>query len=242
MLQDHRLAWATWRPSPNFGKVMIPTLVVIHYTGDNSLEGALSWLCAPQSKVSAHLVIDKKGEVYQLIPFNRVGWHAGVSQWRGRSGVNGYSVGIEHVGRGDEWPEAQIAGLLQALDEIVPAYEITEIVGHNDVAPGRKVDPGPLFPWNRIRERFSPQGAGTPSRNDANRVLRLTTPYMRGEDVSLIQNLLGQVGHSVSQDGVFGPQTARAVKQFQRQRGLVTDGIVGPATWGALTWAQRWTN
>ncbi len=138
--------------SPNRGSVIKPELVVIHYTGSNSLQGALSWLCNPAAKVSAHLVIAKTGQVWQLVPFNRAAWHAGRSEYEGRSGVNSFSIGIENVGLGDEWPEAQIQANIDVINAICGAYDIVDIVGHDEVAvpAGRKVDPGPKYPWERI--------------------------------------------------------------------------------------------
>jgi N-acetylmuramoyl-L-alanine amidase len=129
---------------------MTPTLIVIHYTGDNSEGGAISWLCAPQSSVSAHLVVNKEGGVTQLVPFNLAAWHAGRSEYQGRSGVNSFSVGIENVGIGDEWPEAQVEANRAIIAALFAAYPIADVVGHQDVAPGRKADPGPNYPWERV--------------------------------------------------------------------------------------------
>ncbi|MDD3494223.1 MAG: N-acetylmuramoyl-L-alanine amidase [Candidatus Thermoplasmatota archaeon] len=157
-IADHVLQEAQWRPSPNCGGLIEPTLVVIHYTGDDSLEGALSWLASRRSGVSAHLVIGQAGEVYQMVPFNRAAWHAGRSSYNGRAWVNRFSVGIENVGAGEFWPEAQVQRLLECLDALLTAYAIEDIVGHEHVAPGRKVDPGPLFPWELIRQRYFSQG------------------------------------------------------------------------------------
>jgi N-acetylmuramoyl-L-alanine amidase len=143
------------RPSPNHGGHMNPTLVVIHYTGDNSRDGALEWLCTRKSGVSAHLVIAKDGAVYQLIPFNETAWHAGVSEYDGRRSVNSFSIGIENVGIGDNWPEEQIESIRGVITALGKVYQIEDIVGHEDVAlpPGRKVDPGPNFPWDKVVDR-----------------------------------------------------------------------------------------
>ena len=140
-----------WQTSPNISNSLIkPELIVIHYTGDNSLQGALSWLCAPEAKVSAHLVIAKTGVVWQLVPFNLRAWHAGQSSWNGRGDCNSWSIGIENVGLGDEWPEAQIEANKLIVAALVAHYGITEVVGHSDIAPGRKVDPGPRYPWHKV--------------------------------------------------------------------------------------------
>ena len=99
-----------YRESPNHGSQIIPRLIVIHYTGDNSCEGALSWLCSRKSGVSAHLVIDKSGVIYQLVPFGIQAWHAGRSAYNRENQVNGFSIGIENVGIGDSWPDEQKIG------------------------------------------------------------------------------------------------------------------------------------
>ena len=139
-----------FRESPNTGRQITPTIVVIHYTGDNSMEGAVSWLCAAQSGVSAHLVIGKDGSIVQLVPFNVSAWHAGKSDYQGRANVNAFSVGIECVGIGDEWPDEQVEAIRATIQALFLAYPIEDVVGHQDVAPGRKSDPGPNFPWDRV--------------------------------------------------------------------------------------------
>lgn len=136
--------------SPNHGGIIKPEIIVIHYTGSNSLPGGLNWLCAKGSQVSAHLVIAKTGVVWQLLPLNVRGWHAGKSSYNGRPDVNSFSIGIENVGLGDEWPEAQIQANIDVLDALYATYRIEDTVGHSDVASGRKVDPGPRYPWKRI--------------------------------------------------------------------------------------------
>jgi N-acetylmuramoyl-L-alanine amidase len=138
------------RQTPNHGSQIIPRIIVIHYTGDNNAEGGLSWLCSSKSGVSAHLVIDKDGTIYQILPFNIQAWHAGKSSYNGRSNVNGFSIGIENVGIGDEWPDAQIEANRAVVAALYTAYPITDTVGHEDVSPGRKTDPGPNFPWDKV--------------------------------------------------------------------------------------------
>lgn len=153
-VHNHRLLLdgipVEFRPSPNHGRVIEPRLIVIHYTGDNSLEGALSWLCTRQSNVSAHLVIAKNGTVFQLVPFNVAAWHAGKSSHNGESGCNNFSIGIENVGIGDDWPSAQVEANRAVIAALFEAYPIEDVVGHSDVAPGRKVDPGPNYPWEAV--------------------------------------------------------------------------------------------
>jgi N-acetylmuramoyl-L-alanine amidase len=139
--------------SPNHGGEITPELIVIHYTGDNGT-GGLEWLCSSESGVSAHLWISKAGIVWQLLPFNIRAWHAGVSSWKGEAegnSVNGFSIGIENQGTGDNWPDAQVEANRLVIAALIKAYPtITDVAGHDQVAPGRKVDPGPRYPWKRI--------------------------------------------------------------------------------------------
>jgi N-acetylmuramoyl-L-alanine amidase len=148
LLKDGKLV--SYRESANYGRTIKPRIIVIHYTGSNSLEGALSWLASPKSGVSAHLVIAKNGTVYQMVPFDVAAWHAGSSSYEGKSHVNAFSIGIECVGIGDAWPKAQVDAIHDVVAAIGEAYDIEDIVGHSDVAPGRKVDPGPNFPWDAV--------------------------------------------------------------------------------------------
>lgn len=140
-------------PSPNHGKNIMPRLIVIHYTGANSCQGAISWLTAPQSGVSAHLVVDKDGTVYQLVPFNEAAWHAGKSEYDGQPYVNNFSVGIENVGIGDYFSDEQYEANRAIIAALFAAYPtMQDVVGHQDICvpPGRKSDPGPNFIWSRI--------------------------------------------------------------------------------------------
>jgi N-acetylmuramoyl-L-alanine amidase len=132
-------------------------VLVIHYTGMQSAEAALARLTDPASQVSAHYLIDEDGSVIRLVPEEKRAWHAGVSSWRGRAGVNATSIGIELVNPGHEFgyrafPEPQMAALEVLSREIVARHAIAprNIVGHSDVAPIRKCDPGELFDWPRL--------------------------------------------------------------------------------------------
>lgn len=140
--------------SPNHGGVIKPEIIVVHYTGSNSLQGGLSWLCDPRSKVSAHVVIAKTGQVWQLVPFNLRAWHAGRSEYDGRRDVNSFSIGIENVGLGDEWPEAQVEANINVINALGAEYDIYGLAGHEDVAipAGRKADPGKKYPWHRVMQ------------------------------------------------------------------------------------------
>ena len=148
------------RLSPNYDERHAPvSMVVIHYTEMESATAAIDRLTDPESKVSAHYVISEGGEVTRLVPEDKRAWHAGVSYWRGESDVNGISVGIEldHPGHAlgyREFSEAQIGALLPLLHSIVKRHDVprANVVGHSDVAPHRKIDPGELFPWAKLAE------------------------------------------------------------------------------------------
>ena len=132
-------------------------MVVLHYTGMQSAAAAIDRLCDPEAGVSAHYVIDEDGTVTQLVDEAHRAWHAGKSFWRGVTDVNGASVGIELVNPGHQFgyrpfPDAQMEALLPLLHAIVKRYKMpfANIVGHSDVAPARKEDPGELFDWERL--------------------------------------------------------------------------------------------
>jgi len=143
-------------PSPNHdarGDAAIDMLV-LHYTGMKSAKEALERLCDPAAKVSAHYTIDEDGTVYGHVPEARRAWHAGAAHWAGASDINAHSIGIELVNPGHEFgyrefPDSQIASLTTLCHSILMRHPIPSwrVLGHSDVAPARKDDPGELFPW-----------------------------------------------------------------------------------------------
>lgn len=146
------------RPSPNYNERARPvSMLVLHYTGMPDARSAIDWLANPASRVSAHYVIDEDGEIIRMVAEDNRAWHAGESWWRGISDVNSASIGIEIVNPGHEWgyrpfPEAQISALIPLIHDLVGRHGITRgnVVGHSDIAPARKLDPGELFPWHRL--------------------------------------------------------------------------------------------
>lgn len=198
-INNHRLVRADGTPmpfvaTPNMGGVMRPEYLVMHYTAGSSADGSIAWLRNPQAQASAHLVIGRDGAITQMAPFNRIAWHAGQSQWDGRSGLNQCSIGIEldNAGRlervGSRWvstaskrayvdddvliakhphdrpgaspsgwheyTEAQIDAALAVGLLLMQRYGLKEVLGHEDIAPGRKSDPGPAFPMASFRGRL----------------------------------------------------------------------------------------
>jgi N-acetylmuramoyl-L-alanine amidase len=144
------------RPSPNHddrGGAAVD-LLLLHYTGMQSAAAALDRLCDPLARVSAHYALDEEGTVYAMVPEARRAWHAGVSDWAGARDINARSIGIELVNPGHEFgyrafPEAQIGALTRLCRDILGRHAIApwRVLGHSDVAPARKDDPGELFPW-----------------------------------------------------------------------------------------------
>lgn len=152
----HRLT-----PSPNWDDRKLPlNMVVLHYTGMETGQAALERLCDPDAKVSAHYMIEEDGTVSRLVDEGKRAWHAGRSFWRGITDVNSASIGIELVNPGHEFgyrpfADAQMDTLVPLLGDIVKRYDIprANVVGHSDIAPARKEDPGELFDWETLAER-----------------------------------------------------------------------------------------
>ncbi len=196
------------RTSPNFNNRPAETVVdmlVLHYTGMPSADEALERLCDPAAKVSAHYLIDEAGQLYQLVPEECRAWHAGVSFWRGNTNINDRSIGIELVNLGHEFgyqpfPQAQMETLLPLAKQILSRHPIPprNIVGHSDIAPTRKQDPGELFNWAELAD----QGIG------------IWPDLARDENYPPLQKadfnrVLGEYGYDVS-------DAAAATRAFQR--------------------------
>lgn len=151
------------KPSTNFSDrpegLAIDTLV-LHYTGMEDCHDALDRMCDPNFEVSAHYCIDRNGDVYQLVEESQKAWHSGLSYWRGKENVNENSIGIEVVNNGHEWgyqsfPEEQMNAVISLSQQIIERHDIKpyNIVGHSDIAPLRKEDPGEKFPWDVLAKR-----------------------------------------------------------------------------------------
>jgi N-acetylmuramoyl-L-alanine amidase len=149
-------------PSPNFDARATPvSILVLHYTGMADAASAIAWLRNPASKVSSHYVVAEDGQVLRLVDEADRAWHAGRSSWRKLTeDVNSASVGIEIVNPGHEFgyrpfPEAQMRSLIPLVAAIVARHRIAPInvVGHSDIAPARKIDPGELFDWEALASR-----------------------------------------------------------------------------------------
>lgn len=179
-----------FRQTPNVGGALKPRFLVMHYTAGRSFESSVTYLCKPEAKASAHLVVGRAGEVAQLAPFDRIAWHAGTSHWHGLSSLNRYAIGIEldnggkldrtgagtwqtwfgetipaadvivatHERGGGErgwhiYPKVQIDAALAIAEALQEAYDLEDVIGHDDISWPNKTDPGPAFPMISFRSR-----------------------------------------------------------------------------------------
>ncbi|MBT4491314.1 MAG: N-acetylmuramoyl-L-alanine amidase [Rhodospirillaceae bacterium] len=189
-----------YQRSPNRGGNLSPEFLIMHYTAGASAESSIAHMLKPAAKASAHLVIGRDGAITQLVPFNKVAWHAGRSRWHGTEGLNQYSIGIEldNAGKltqqGGQWTswfgraypdeqvlsaahkhdgaifgwqtyaEAQLTAAADVALAIAARYELAEVLGHDDIAPNRKKDPGPAFPMESFRAGILGRNADAPHR------------------------------------------------------------------------------
>jgi len=147
---------AEWVPSPNHD-LRRPTLIVVHFTQQDSVAESLHTLSTGNSHgpVSSHYLIGKDGALYQLVADQHRAWHAGAGSWGGMGDVNSFSIGIELDNNGAEpFAEPLLQSLLVLLEDLTSRWNIPRqaVIGHSDLAPTRKVDPGPLFPWKRLHD------------------------------------------------------------------------------------------
>ena len=211
------------RPSPNHSsRNGAPIdMLVLHYTGMQTAEAALERLCDAKAEVSAHYVVDEDGTVYQLVEESEKAWHAGVSHWGGRDGVNANSIGIEIVNPGHEFgyrafPKSQMVAVAELCKAILSRHKIAprDVVGHSDVAPTRKEDPGELFDWQFL----AAQGIGVwpdfKQRSISN--INLLMLGDEGPRVRGMQENLQEYGYLVPVNGVFCEVTRAAAIAFQR--------------------------
>ncbi len=221
-------------PSPNFNpRPAPPDMIVLHYTGMKTGAEALARLRDPQAQVSAHYLVEEDGRVFSLVAEERRAWHAGKSFWKGETNLNDRSIGIEIVNPGHEFgyrpfPERQIVAVIDLLTDIRSRWEIPDerILGHSDVAPARKEDPGELFPWDRLADAghgYYPEVSAAPG-------ARLATGD-EGPGVFLLQAGLTRLGYDLPPSGQYDEDTATVVRAFQRHwRPDVVDGAADGET------------
>ena len=221
-------------PSPNFdARTGPPDMIVLHYTGMPTGEAALQRLLDPAAKVSSHYLVEEDGRVFALVPEARRAWHAGKSFWRGETDINARSVGVEIVNPGHEFgyrpfPKAQIAAVIKLVADVRTRWTVDDarILGHSDVAPQRKEDPGELFPWKQLAEAghgFWAEPAAAPG--------AALAEGDEGPGVFALQAGLTRLGYDSAPSGRYGPETATIVRAFQRHwRQTQVDGVADGET------------
>ena len=221
-------------PSPNHDeRSQAVDMLILHYTGMQTAQAALDRLRDPVAAVSSHYVVDEDGTVFRLVPEQRRAWHAGVSHWRGHSALNGRSIGIEIVNPGHEWgyrdfPVLQLAAVCDLCIGLLARHAIParNVVGHSDVAPDRKEDPGERFDWRALAEN----GVGLwPA--DA---VDLGTMGAVRDAVRLppVRAALAEIGYRVAPEGALDPALSTVLRAFQRH--WRPEAVTGQADDGTL--------
>jgi len=227
----------TQHPSPNHDARARPlSHIILHYTDMADAEAALTRLCDADAKVSAHYFIHRGGEIMQLVDDERRAWHAGVSYWRGETDMNSASLGIEldhnghdENGRMAAFPAAQMQALVWLLEALTARHDIApqNILGHSDIAPGRKIDPGEAFDWAALHKAGFGLWLDDVKTEDV-------APLAEGSEdkaVAPLQKALAAFGYQIEADGFYGPQTAAVISAFQRHfRAHLIDGIADAET------------
>jgi N-acetylmuramoyl-L-alanine amidase len=223
--------------SPNHGERrdgQRPTMLVLHYTGMTSEGEALQWLCNPISQVSAHYFVFEDGRVLQMVPELRRAWHAGHAMWNGETDLNSCSIGIEIANAGHPaglppYPEAQIRSVIALSRDLVTRWRIPaeRVLGHSDIAPGRKLDPGEVFPWDELQR----EGVGHWVEPAAVQDGRFFSRGDRGMPVEALQAMLAMYGYGLKINGMFDEDTEKVVAAFQRHfRPQRVDGVADAST------------
>ena len=208
--------------SPNFDKKKRSKksikIIVIHYTGMQSERESIIRLCNTKSKVSTHFLINQNGKVYRMVQDNRVAWHAGKSCWGNYNNLNKNSIGIELVNKGHRFgytnfTKKQIFSLVQICKKLIKRYKIKKnnIVGHSDIAPIRKIDPGEKFPWEHLAQKKI--GIWHDYKPNFLRKFRKNKIFKKDDEIKFFKNL-NNIGYCFSSKKNFF--ITKTVKAFQR--------------------------
>jgi len=244
---DARSGWLTVlvvkdAPSSNFDtRRAIPDMLVLHYTGMKTAGEAVSRLCDPEARVSAHYVVDEDGTILRLVAEERRAWHAGQGAWQGETDCNAASIGIEIVNPGHEFgyrdfPENQIDAIISLISDIRTRWTIPDarIIAHSDLAPDRKQDPGERFPWKRLAS----VGHGLWFEPAQERIAALGVPLNVGDEglgVVVLRAGLHRLGYALTPGGDYDEATRLTVEAFQRHwRPCQVDGVADGETRAAL--------
>lgn len=233
-------------PSPNHGARAGgrgPSCLILHYTGMADGPAAIAWLRNPDAQVSCHYVVQEDGRVLQLVAEGRRAWHAGRSFWDGETDLNSASIGIEIVNAGHPgglpaYPDRQIASVIALCRDLIARHRIRpdRVLAHSDVAPGRKLDPGERFPWDRLHA--GGVGSWVVPRLDLPGAP--LSPGDRGAAVETLQADLRGYGYGIEPTGDYDGATETVVRAFQLHfRPARVDGIADPGTVATLADLRR---
>ena len=212
--------------------------VVLHYTGMETGEAARERLVDPDAKVSAHYLVWEDGKVEALVPEDRRAWHAGVGEWKGTTDLNSASIGIEIVNGGHDYglplfPDVQIDSVIELVRDILDRHDLepSSVIGHSDLAPHRKQDPGEAFPWRLL----SREGVSIWPESDEADMTVLVGPGGGGRDVALAQRALAEIGYAQEVSGRLDENTRLTLAAFQRRfRPERVDGLLDVQTLARL--------
>ena len=208
--------------SPNFTKRNDKIkYIIIHYTGTKSLSEALNIFKDRNSQVSCHWLISKRGKLYKIVDEKNVAWHAGTSYWKGAKMLNNNSIGIEldNIGHGFNYkifPNIQMQVLEKLLKSLINKYNIKKqnVLGHSDIAPDRKLDPGELFNWKRLAKKNLAYCPLVKRKNFKKFFIKLGD---RNKELRIIKLKLIKIGYKCSQDNYFDINLKLVVEAFQRR-------------------------
>jgi N-acetylmuramoyl-L-alanine amidase len=218
---------------------MRPSILLLHYTGMESMPRAIDWLCTVGSGVSCHYGIDTDGCITQMVSEDERAWHAGESIWAGETDINSASIGIEihnpgHAFGYPDFPEAQMLAVERLSRDIIARHGIRpeRILAHSDVAPGRKKDPGEKFPWARLARAGIGHWMAPAPVVDGDTGLGLGDAAPR---VAAFQVALRRYGYGIEPTGIIDERTEQVVTAFQRHfRQERVDGRVDRSTVATL--------
>ncbi|MCT8972560.1 N-acetylmuramoyl-L-alanine amidase [Microbaculum marinisediminis] len=213
-------------------------ILLLHYTGMRTAEGALERLCDRDAKVSCHWVVDEDGRIVRLVPEARRAWHAGVASWAGARDINARSVGIEIVNPGHEFgyrdfPDVQIASVIALCADILSRHPIPShrVLGHSDVAPDRKTDPGERFPWRRLHAAGIGHWVEPAPVTSGPALGPSLGPGDAGAAVAALRHDLAAYGYGLAPGEAYDGETETVVAAFQRHfRPALVDGVADPST------------
>jgi N-acetylmuramoyl-L-alanine amidase len=230
------------QPSPNVEprrKGLGPSILLLHYTGLESMAKAVDWLTREGSGVSCHYGIDTDGRITQMVAEGERAWHAGESVWAGETDINSASIGIEIHNPGHQlgypdFPEAQMQAVERLSRDIVARHDIRpeRVLAHSDVAPARKKDPGEKFPWARLARAGIGHWVAPAPANAAEPGWRVG---VAGPEVASVQEALLGYGYGIEPTGVVDTKTEVVVTAFQRHfRPERVDGRIDGSTIATL--------